>query len=218
MIKIISLLSLSLLISFCTVRENDTSISTGNNFEIKTVSKAVFDKVFSQYDPPFNISERTSNDSLIKLYISDSLIVFRDTLTKTDSYSQKNYEYLGELNSINKYVVQCSYWEYSECLLIDKSNGKIDTVWNTPIISSDLKYLASKSLPYGLEGLQNGLQIFKVKGSQISKLVEIDQQEWIPEKIAWSEENELFFSFMSVDDFWEMEDGQPLKYAKLVLK
>ncbi|MQY79755.1 MAG: hypothetical protein GH151_11260 [Bacteroidetes bacterium] len=119
---------------------------------------------------------------------------------------------------IDKYIILGTYWEYAECLLIDKSADKTDTLWNEPYLSPSSEFIAAQSLPYGLEGLQNGLQIWKVKNGYLTKFIEIDQQERIPKELAWEKKNTLVFSYVKVNDFWDKQEKAKKYYARLSIK
>ena len=213
---------LSLLFSFCTIDGSNKKRLLQEQYSIEYISKDEFEKIVSQYD--FELDKEEFKEEFeqegsdFQLPVSDEMVVFNDTLMGTDDPRQKDYKFLGGIVSINKYVVEGVYWEYSECLIIDKETGKMDTIWSTPFLSPNSKYIASKSLPYGLEGLPNGIQVFRIEKSEIQKFIEIDQQEWVPKEVAWSNQNTLVFSYIKVEEFWSQQENAPLRYAKLILK
>lgn len=144
------------------------------------------------------------------------LITFTDTLLKTDETDIREYQYLGQFDKIGFYIVVGSFWEHYECYLIDKRTGKQTTIWNTPIISPDDKFIANLSMAYGLEGVPNGLQIWRIdrqKNNQVEpislvKHLELDQQIWAPDDFVWETDNSLILKVATVDKFMN-ENGQP---------
>jgi len=136
------------------------------------------------------------------------LYSFKDTLNFTDSDDTdiREYKYLGQLQPVTKYVVAGYFWEFYECYLVDKETGKIDTTWNSPILSPDNKFIASLSLPYGLEGLPNGIQIFKAEneGEKITKFIEINQDEWSPYEAYWESVNSIIIKILPISRVLEI--------------
>lgn len=103
------------------------------------------------------------------------------------------------------------------------------TIWNTPSISADNKFIANLSVEYGMEGVPNGIQVWKLNqikdGSldsiPISKYFELDQLEWVPMDFVWESGKSLILKVVSVDAF--MDSREELKdedyyYLKSTLK
>lgn len=144
------------------------------------------------------------------------LKTFKDTLIETDDTEIREFQYLGQFENIGIYVVGGSFWEHYECYLINKHNGNTTTIWNTPTLSPNQKYIASLSMAYGLEGVPNGIQIWSIDSNieneaepiSINKFLEMDQLDWIPEELVWETNNSLILKVISVEHFMQSE-GQP---------
>jgi hypothetical protein len=153
------------------------------------------------------------------------LASFRDTLSapETDDTDIREYKYLGQFKPINKYVVAGYFWEFYECYLVDKVTGKIYTTWTQPSLSPDNKFLASLSLPYGLEGMPNGIQVFKVMngGEAITKYFEINQDEWSPYESYWESNDSIIIKMLPIKRVLEI-NGLPkeedFSYLRLSIK
>lgn len=138
-----------------------------------------------------------------------SLVTFRDTLVGIGETEEREYNYLGHFPDLDNYLVSGTFWEYDECYLIDKETGGQTTTWNRPFLSPTSKYFANLSLPYGLEGLPNGIQIWKVESQNyLSKYLELDQQIWAPEDFVWETDYSLILKVAGVDKYMN-ENGKP---------
>ncbi len=134
---------------------------------------------------------------------------FSDTLSNSYETEIEEYNYIGKFDKIGLYIVEGLFWEHFEYYLIDKKSGKKTTLWNKPKISSTHKFIANLSMPYGLEGIPNGIQIWKINYnsnnkkelSKISKKIEIDQQNWVPIDLFWKSDNSLILKVISVENF-----------------
>jgi hypothetical protein len=136
---------------------------------------------------------------------------FSDSLSNSYEIEIEKYNYVGKFDEIGLYIVEGLFWEHFEYYLIDKKSGKKTTLWNKPIISPEENFIANLSMPYGLEGIPNGIQIWKInyksknkkKLSKISKIIEIDQQKWVPINIFWKSDSSLILKVISVENFLE---------------
>ena len=198
--------------------------TTAEDFELatsKSKDKVIYDSTsFSKKDGEINLPlERKWKP----------FITYKDTLPKTDETGIKEYQYIGQFEDIGFYVVSGSFWEHNECYLIDRRTGRQTTIWNTPTISPNDKYIANLSMAYGLEGVPNGIQIWSINRNSdnqvepisISKYLEIDQLIWVPEQFVWENDDSLILKIVSIDDFME-SDGQPnindYHYLKIKIK
>ncbi len=136
-------------------------------------------------------------------------VIFKDTLVGIGETEEREYQYLGHFPDLDNYLVSGTFWEHYECYLIDKETGDITTTWNRPFLSPNSKYFANLSMAYGLEGVPNGIQIWKV-GSQnnLSKYLELDQQVWVAEEFFWETDNSLILKVAIIEKYLN-ESGQP---------
>lgn len=163
----------------------------------------------------YDTASYTNVGGKIKLPIDDKhkrFVIFKDTLTDTNSEEVRQYVYVGQFDKIGYYIVGGSFWEHFECYLVNKTTGMQTTIWNDPITSPDEKYIANLSMQYGLEGVPNGLQLWRVvnngnNGFTIQKYIEIDQQIWAPEDLAWETNTTLVLKVFPVAKYWS-QNGQ----------
>lgn len=151
-------------------------------------------------------------------------VIFKDTLVGFGETEERQYHYLGHFPDLDNYLVLGTFWEHYECYLIDKENGSKTTTWNRPFISPSSRYFANLSMAYGLEGIPNGIQIWKVETSNqnyLSKYLELDQQIWAPDDLVWETDNSLILKVVSVDKYWETNgqfNSNDYYYLRLRLK
>jgi hypothetical protein len=151
------------------------------------------------------------------------LTAFKDTLNSPESDDDeiREYKYVGQIKSINKFLVEGYFWEHYECYLVDKETGRIDTTWTRPYISPDKRMLASLSMPYGLEGPPLGIQIFRIEGNgqNLANFIEINQQEWSPYDFYWESPRSIIIQILPVERVLEI-NGIPKQedYSYIRLK
>lgn len=189
------------------------SITNATADDFKTAKSKAQDKIL--YD---TISFKKVNGE-IKLPVDRKwkpFVTFTDTLLNTDETDIREYQYFGQFDKIGFYIIGGSFWEHNEFYLIDKRTGKQTTIWNTPTISPNDKFIANLSMPYGLEGVPNGLQIWRIdrnKHNQVEpisivKHLELDQQIWAPDDFVWETDNSLILKVSAVDKCMN-DNGQP---------
>jgi len=76
-------------------------------------------------------------------------------------------------------------------------------------------------MPYGLEGVHLGIQIFRIEnnGQNLTKLIEINQEEWSPYNFYWESPNTLIIQILPVERVMEI-NGIPKQedYSYIRLK
>ncbi|NEU06840.1 hypothetical protein GZH53_00815 [Flavihumibacter sp. R14] len=202
------------------VEDSSTSIDSLQNFSITNATAEDFSKANKAYKDKTLFDTTTFNkaNGEIKLPIKEgwkSFVIFRDTLLNTDDTEIREYKYLGQFDKIGFYIVSGLFWEHYECYLIDKTNGRQTTLWNNPILSPHNKFIANLSMPYGLEGTANGVQIWRVYRQDnnelepvISKYLELDQQIWAPDDFVWETDYSLLLKITAVENYMN-ESRQP---------
>jgi hypothetical protein len=212
--KIISILLIgSFLISSCSnseVKQKNTADSpdlktkSDKKEETLNVDKTDSEK-FAHFESlpnylPLTKTLEYKEDSTIKIPVDTGEIIFKGTPNLEVDIS--NYSYLGINENIGFYIVSGSFWEHYEGYLVNKKNGKIDTIWTEPIFSTTDSLLVSKSMDYGLEYVPNGFQVWKLsEEGNWKKIREIDQLDWVPLQIKWADKNEFIVKATSVTNY-----------------
>ena len=233
------IICLTILFSAC--RQKNATIDNGKvdsqqliladssqTFSITKVSTEDFTKAKNSYKDKFihdTLNIRKINGvievPLNRLHYPPS-VIFKDTLVGIGETEEREYHYLGHFPNPDNYLVSGAFWEHYECYLIDKETGSKKTTWNRPFLSPNSKYFANLSMPYGLEGVPNGIQIWKVENQKyLSKYLELDQQVWVADQFSWETDNSLILKVAAIDKYLN-ENGQPNEkdfyYLRLRLK
>jgi hypothetical protein len=197
-----------------------------NNFSITKTTQAEFLKAKKNYKDKFIKDSLIKKNGVTELLLNSPhyppSVKFKDTRVDIDETDERLFNYLGHFPILDNYLVSGSFWEFGEYYLIDKETGNQTTTWNRPFLSPTYKYFANLSLPYGLEGLPNGIQIWKIENNNnLSKYLELDQQIWVPEDFVWETDNTIILKVAAVEKYLN-ENGRPNEkgfyYIKLQLK
>ena len=195
----------------------DNSILKIDSLQKVSISKATiydFEKAKNNFIERtlFDTTKFTKIKDKILLPIDNGNVIFKDTLTKEiEAEDVRVYNYIGQFEKIGFYIVSGSFWEHYECYLIDKQTGKKITIWNNPTLSPSDNFIANLSLPYGLEGLPNGIQIWQVNqknNTKIKKYIELDQQIWAPTEMFWETGKAIILKVANTKQF-DNENGVP---------
>lgn len=199
-------------------------------YSIEKATKLDFDK--AKKGAPASLTPDTTNSRKKKGVLQvptngkwKSLTAFRDTLNSPESDDDdfREYKYLGQFKVINKLLVEGNFWEFYECYLVDKNTGRIDTTWTIPSISPDNNMLASLSMTYGLEGLPLGIQVFRIEdgGQNLTKYIEINQEEWSPYDFYWESPTTLIIQIIPIEKVLEINEipkQEDYSYIRLRIK
>ena len=167
------------------------------------------------------LSKESSSSVIIKnnaidlVLANNKKITFTNIKEGSDETETKEYKYVGQSSQPDYFVINAKYWEGSEFFLVNKQNGRIDTLWNSPLFSPELKYIACQSEMYGMDGVPNGIQIFSVRNSSLEKIVAIDQQEWVPLEVVWENEKSLIIKANNPEDYLKKVDH--FIYLKVII-
>ncbi len=182
-------------------------------FSITAATKNEFLSAKKEYKNKllFDSNDIKKKNGKIKLPVNlkwKPFYIFKDTSSVNDETNMSKYQYLGRFANVGFYVVAGHFFEHYECYLINKSTGVNTTIWNTPYISPNDKYIANLSMEYGLEGVANGIQIWKIVKQElnqeepitIEKFLELDQMIWVPKDVVWENDNSLILKVISVEN------------------
>lgn len=154
--------------------------------------------------------------------------VFNDSISELEDPNESPYRYHGKYASLGVYLVEEQLYEYEQFHLIEDQEGGITTTWNFPVFSPDSAHFANISLDYGLDGLPNGIQIWKVnkwftsgiveQHVSIENVFELDQQFWIPIDFVWENEHSIILKVETLSGWADnklSEESDSLYYLRL---
>jgi hypothetical protein len=203
---------------------NSFPADTSSLFSLSNVTADEFSKAKNSFKDKIlydSTTLRKKSDTL-KIPTDNKIkpfVIFTDTLPNTDETEIRDYQYFGQFPEIGVYIAHLDYYEGSEFILIDKHTGMQTSVWNKPKLSPNDKFIANLSPSYGMEGVPNGIQVWRVNknGQRISKYIEIDQLVWVPYDFYWETESSLVLHVNSVEKFLE-GDGRLKKEGRHFLR
>lgn len=199
---------------------DEQSIASGDSLQTFSFTKTTIED-FTKAKIKYN--DKLVPDSLIIKKVNGTLelplhrphyppsVVFKDTFVDIGETEERVFQYLGHFPDLDYYLVSVTFWEHYECYLINKKTGRKTTTWNRPFLSPTSKYFANLSVPYGLEGVPNGVQIWNIERSYqiyLSSYFELNQQIWVPVDFVWETDNSLILKVSTVDKYLS-ENGQP---------
>jgi len=143
--------------------------------------------------------------------INGKLITFIDSLKPIDDLHMCWYDYNGENGKLNYYLVSGHFYEWDFTYLINKRNGKIDTLETTPIFSpSDLFY----GYAYSNELTWNNNVTFKnLKTNKTNKIILENE---LPQEFKWIDDYHFLFYTILYDK--KTESFSVLKYYLVGIK
>lgn len=142
--------------------------------------------------------------NVIRIYTKEDTLVFE---SKPDLEERMEVFEYKEFNRRNKFHVICAqYWESYHCYMVNHMTSQIDSIWQAPTFSPNDSSLISKLIDYGLEGAPNGFQVWQlIKDKGWVKILEVDQQKWIPVSFQWLSNDSLSVKAVTVEHF-ELKD------------
>ncbi|MFT6502220.1 MAG: hypothetical protein ACJASQ_002346 [Crocinitomicaceae bacterium] len=186
----------------------------------------VHDKKHDIHEEPVNEEIQEEELSLHELFsqINHETPIKKIEFEKTDSsftlplevgsktFQNYNVDYPDgvkfEFHGVNQYngfyIVEGHYWEWHEFYLVDKKTGITDTIWTKPLFSPNNNLIISKSVNWGLAETPNGYQIWEITPNhKWRKIVEIDQQDWVPLEFKWISNDAFILKKAKVLDYAE---------------
>lgn len=197
-------------------QQTTTSLSDSLEYRLIEIGKDKFDQLKSSYTNLVSkesspVSKSNTNFLTINLESGKNL---KFNLDKKNE--ELHHEYGGYIPGTKYVFVIANYYEGSNCFMINSQTGKTDTLWTLPYISNDKSTMVCKSLEYGLEGVPNGIQIFKQESGGYRKKLQINQEKWVPINVCLSSDNKIYIKTQGIEDFLRKKDA--FKYFEVQIK
>ncbi|NNT71497.1 hypothetical protein HKT18_04625 [Flavobacterium sp. IMCC34852] len=136
----------------------------------------------------------------------------KKSVTFTDLPSEEEtiriYEYIGQINLLNAYVVYGMYWEDYDFTLIDKTSGeRISTFVDFPNISTDKK----KIICLGANVYENtaDLDFFVIDKQKIVHKMNTGFKYWMPAgentDMFWSTDGYFYLPIVATNHYWKTD-------------
>jgi hypothetical protein len=188
-----------LLFVFCLKGFGQSTPKTDRTFyhdkfiHIDSISKSEYDKI-SPSDNLFDIDTtntiKARHDSLILPIENGTKVIFTDTIIN-EGWQMRENKNIGSYKSLPYYIVNITYWEAGEYVLINKKSGKRFSTSPYPLLSPDKKFLiASIILPY-IEGTFNDIQLFEINKTELKEKFNIKPEKFQIEQLKWISNDKL---------------------------
>jgi len=149
----------------------------------------------------------------------------KKTVTFTDLPSEEEtnriYEYIGQINWLNAYVVYGMYWEDYDFTLIDKTSGEVITSFvDFPNISTDKK----KIICLGANIYENtaDLEFFVIENKKILQKMNTGFKYWMPagevKDMFWSHDGYFYLPFVATNNYWKPDGNLNDQWQYLRIK
>lgn len=145
--------------------------------------------------------QKKINGELVLNLNSKKTIKFKDSINYDHEEDSEKYNYLAFNNYLNSYFIKLERWEQNDILMINKENGNIDTLWSLPILSPQKKHLLELSSSWGLEGIPNGIRVYKYEKNKLKLYFQIIQSTWIPKSSFWKNENTILIKVLPTNKY-----------------
>ena len=141
----------------------------------------------------------------------------------SDSDSREEYKYRGQVEFLNQYLIEGSYYESSDFTFFDKTNGKRKQTFDEyPYISADKKnIICIFGNPYDST---SDLELYAITNQEIKLVMAASFMNWFPDAIKvsdifWSTDGYLYMQVIHAQAMWgETSDEKPKKqYLRIKL-
>ncbi|KFF06600.1 hypothetical protein [Flavobacterium reichenbachii] len=201
------------IISSLTVNQKNENFEKGKELtdylQIELIDKALFESKRStsvNYLLADTLAIRKKK-GVIELKCADKTVKLVD---KPDTEeNREEFEYEGQIEFLNQYVISGSYYESSDYSFIDKNSGATtQTFGDYPNIAPDQKnIIAINANPYESTA---DLELYAINNKQIKHVMSASFKNWMPAvepgEHFFSSDNYLYLTVNHMEVFWN-EDG-----------
>tara|TARA_Y100000815_G_C13342530_1_gene500636 strand:+ start:396 stop:1475 length:1080 start_codon:yes stop_codon:yes gene_type:complete len=159
-------------------------------------------------------NEIKKKNGTIELKCQNKTVTYSD---KPDAEEQRQeFEYIGQINFLNKYLISCSYWENSDFRFVDKITAEETNLLDYPYISQDKKnIICIFTNPYDTSA---DIEIYSINESNIQKVLFVSFDKWMPVEshdFFWNKDGYLYLAAINSNVFWS-SDGNTNKKAQYI--
>lgn len=212
------------IISSLTVNKKAEFFETGEELteylSLELIDKPLFDSQKST-SVNFLLADRTENkknNGVLELKCKDKIVKYIDKPEAEAAEAMQIFTYVGQIESLNKYLIGGSYWESYDFRFIDKTNGEeTNTFVDYPYISPDQKHIICiYANPYESTA---DIELYTILESKIKLTMIASFKNWMPivdenwmptnenSEIFWSTDGYLYLTVNHVNSFWK-ENGR----------
>jgi len=180
-----------------------------NYLEIELIDKALFDEKKSTA-AEFMLRDTnaiTKVKGVLTLPCTQKNKVYKDKPAEEEN--REEYNYYGQIEALNKYVVNGSYYESWDCKLVDKTTGKETAIGDIPFVAPDMKNMICISdNPYDQT---SDFEIYSINNTQLKHVVSLSFSQWVPriekENMFWSSDGYLYIPVVHSSIYWNSNEN-----------
>ncbi|NEU07790.1 SH3 domain-containing protein [Flavihumibacter sp. R14] len=195
----------SLTIDQKTIQYEEGKILT-DYLEIELTDKATFD-----HNKASAVNYMLADTTVI--YKKNGVIILptakgiRKYIDKPDAEEDRQeYVYLGQIEFLNSYILQGSYWESWDYKFINKTSGKEENSFvDYPFISPDKKHILCISAnPYNTTA---DLELYTIQNNKVRMIMAASFRNWMPvngmDSMFWSSDGFLYVAALHINAYWD---------------
>jgi hypothetical protein len=186
--------------------------------KLELVSKKItYNSILKRETKLTNIDGFKVEDNILKLPVKNDSLTIRNINDENAEDSREVYNYLGEIDALNCYVVSGNYWESGDVTLYNKITGKETAILQDyPQLSPNNRYLLSLSF----DGYQEiGMfQLGKIENGKLENLLNFEFHNWtVTEKpdIIWVSNNTFLINVVHINAYWQENGSYNDNYQRL---
>ncbi len=186
--------------------EKDTSriLKDTSTYRLKYSTADLFNQAKSKYVNQLLTDTLSSvhiiNDSLFFVSANGIKRSFRSDSANSESEDQKHFNYAGHYKSINSILIEASYYEWGEYILVNKKTGRLDSLNALPHFSPKNKYMATCYVN-GEGGMFINVCIYKTHGNSAPlRIINLLPETWMPFEAYWLNEKELIMQATGTEE------------------
>lgn len=158
-------------------------------------------------------------DGVIELVCQEKTVKYVD---KPDAEEEiQEFQYVGQVEFLNRYLITGSYWESGDYRFIDKVSGGETNIFEAyPNISPDRKHIICiNSNPYEITA---DLELYSISDSKIDKVMAASFKNWMPtgelSDMFWGADGNLYSAVSHVSAFWKTDGNLNDKFQYIRIK
>ncbi|MFD2968562.1 SH3 domain-containing protein [Sphingobacterium bambusae] len=135
---------------------------------------------------------------------------------------EQYFQYLGQVEFLNQFLINGQYWESLNYRFIDKTSGEETQVFGEyPHISADKKHIICiYANPYDMTA---DLELYSISGNKINRLMAASFKNWMPNgeqtDMFWAADGYLYTAVNHVNAFWKADGSlnDAFQYVRIKL-
>ena len=178
------------------IEESDNYELINSFVEMELVPESEYLNACKQQKMLYNFDTLSTpkKNGILQLKCANGMAEFKDRAN--DQEDDILYEYEGQILGLDKYILNCTYWEDYGYKLVDKNDQTITDLIAFPHVSQDLKYVICLCInPYSVE---TDMTLYKIVGKKLEMVFSTTFTHWMlsegNEEIVWSENGSVFVS------------------------